>query len=80
MSPDGNLVMRSYDQKQEDEANWLAAAILLPREALLQSKRNKLSATDIAVRFGVSEPLVSYRLRITGVEAQLRAAQRFYRK
>src|SRR5215469_4289578 len=24
MSQDGQVVMRSYDQKQEDEANWLA--------------------------------------------------------
>ncbi len=30
MSADGSLVMRSYDQKQEEEANWLAWAILLP--------------------------------------------------
>jgi hypothetical protein len=79
MSQDGSLVMRSYDQKQEDEANWLAAALLLPREALLHCKRNKLSASDIAILFGVSEALASYRLRITGVEAQLRRAQKFSR-
>lgn len=73
MSPDGNLVMRSYDQKQEDEANWLAWAILLPREALLSMKRKKVTVVDIATAFGVTETLVQYRLRITGIESQLRA-------
>jgi hypothetical protein len=74
MSPDGALVMRSYNQKQEEEANWLAWALLLPREALLSFKRRKTSASDIAAAFGVTEVLVEYRLRITGVESQIRAA------
>lgn len=73
MSPDGGLVMRSYDQKQEDEANWLAWAILLPREALLVMKRNKATVAEIATAFGVTETLVQYRLRITGIESQIRA-------
>jgi Zn-dependent peptidase ImmA (M78 family) len=73
MSPDGSLVMRSYDQKQEDEANWLAWAILLPREALMIMKRRRASIVDIADAFGVTESLVQYRLRVTGIESQFRA-------
>lgn len=73
MSPDGSLVMRSYDQKQEEEANWLAWAILLPREGLLAMKRRQASNLDIASAFGVTEKLVQYRLRITGIESQIRA-------
>jgi Zn-dependent peptidase ImmA (M78 family) len=73
MSSDGSLVMRSYDQKQEDEANWLAWAILLPREALLSMKRKNATVVDIASAFGVTETLVQYRLRITGIESQIRA-------
>jgi IrrE N-terminal-like domain len=76
MSPDGALVMRSYDQKQEDEANWLAWAILLPRDALLAFKRRKAGIAEIATAFGVTETLAQYRLRITGVESQVRAAGR----
>lgn len=75
MSPDGKLVMRSYNQKQEDEANWLAWAILLPRDALLAKMRRKTSVDDIAAAFGVTVTLVQYRLRITGIESQLRATQ-----
>ena len=75
MSPDGQIVMRSYNQKQEDEANWLAWAILLPRDALLAQKRRKAPVPEIASTLGVTETLVQYRLRITGIESQLRAAK-----
>jgi len=74
MSPDGSFVMRSYDQKQEDEANWLAQALLLPREALLMMKRRTATVAEIAAAYGVTEALVQYRLRITGIESQMRAA------
>jgi Zn-dependent peptidase ImmA (M78 family) len=76
MSQDGMMVMRSYDQRQEDEANWLAWCLLLPREALLFCKRLNLSVTEIAERYGVTETLVNFRMRITGVEAQVKAIRR----
>jgi Zn-dependent peptidase ImmA (M78 family) len=76
MSHDGNLVMRSYDQKQEDEANWLAWCLLLPRDALTQCARRALSVEAIAEQYGVSRTLVNFRLGVTGVTAQIRAYQR----
>jgi len=80
MSHDGSVVMRSFNQKQEDEANWLASAILLPRDALLARKRSDSTAQEIADAFGVTEPLVQYRLRITGIESQVRAAKSWSKK
>jgi len=77
MSHDGSMAMRSYNQKQEDEANWLAWCLLLPREALVRCKRGGDSVEEIAEEYGVSETLVRFRLRITGVESQLRASKRF---
>jgi Zn-dependent peptidase ImmA (M78 family) len=74
---DGSLSMRSYNQTQEDEASWLAWCLLLPREALLWCKRRAISTEQIAEDYGVSETLVTFRLRVTGIEAQLRAVQRF---
>jgi Zn-dependent peptidase ImmA (M78 family) len=74
MSPDGTMVMRSYNQKQEEEANWLAWALLLPREALLSLRRRRATVQDIANSFGVTEVLVQYRMRITGVESQVRSS------
>lgn len=73
MAPDGSFVMRSYDQKQEEEGNWLAWALLLPREALLLMKRRRATVAEIAAAYGVTETLVQYRLRITGIESQMRA-------
>src|SRR5579863_7422351 len=71
VSPDGQIVMRSYNSKQEEEANWLAWSLLAPREALLHAARQRMPLSEIARSFGVSEALVEYRLSITGVRALL---------
>jgi Zn-dependent peptidase ImmA (M78 family) len=80
MSHDGSFVMRSYDQKDEDEANWLAWALLLPRDALLACRRQNLTPLEIADQFGVTDTLVNFRLRMTGVDAHIKAASRYRRK
>ena len=79
MSQDGSFVMRSYDEKQEDEANWLGWCLLLPREALLRCLRRGFSTIEIADTYGVTEILVNFRIRMTGVGSQVKAATR-YRK
>lgn len=76
LSPDGDIAMRTFDHKQEEEANWLAWSVLLPREALLRAKRRKLTIAQIASLYGVAESLVTFRLNMSGVEAQLRARRR----
>ena len=76
LSPDSDVAMRSFDPKQEDEANWLSWCLLLPREALLHAKRRGLSTAQIAGHYGVTETLVSFRMQKTGVLAQLKAASR----
>jgi Zn-dependent peptidase ImmA (M78 family) len=76
MSEELDIAIRSFDAKQEDEANWLAWAVLLPREALVDCLRQRLSVHAIAEGYGVSEDLVTFRIRITGVEYQYRASRR----
>jgi Zn-dependent peptidase ImmA (M78 family) len=71
MDPGKGLMIRSYDKGQEDEANWLAAALLLPREALLQLRGRRTPSAAICEKFGVSEELLTMRTRTTGVERQL---------
>jgi len=80
MSHDGSTVMRSYDRKQEDEANWLAWCLLLPRDALVRARRAGMTEAQIAERYAVSEQLVSFRLQMSGVDAQLRAAGSYRRR
>lgn len=69
--PDNNIAMRTFDIKQEDEANWLAWCLLLPRDALVKAKSKGLTATTIADQYGVTERLVTYRLGTTGVNLQV---------
>lgn len=76
LSQDGRLAMRSFNQKQEDEANWLAWCLLLPRDALIWAKRRKLSASAIAERYEVSESLVTFRLNVSGVAFQFAPKKR----
>lgn len=76
LSQDGSFAMRTFDQKQEDEANWLAWSLLLPREALIRAMREGKSIEDTAVLYGVSTQLVNYRLGVTGVSVQLARLRR----
>lgn len=68
---DGDIAMRTFDSKQEEEANWLAWCLLLPREALVKAKHRGLTAAHIADQYGVTERLVTYRLSATGVNLQV---------
>jgi Zn-dependent peptidase ImmA (M78 family) len=66
------FAMRSFDSKQEDEANWLGWTLLLPRPALEHCADLDLSVDQIAERYEVSEQLVNFRRRMTGIERQRR--------
>jgi len=76
ISEELDIAICSFDAKQEDEANWLAWAVLLPRAALLECLRRRLSIDAIAEEYGVSKDLVTFRIRMAGVEYQYRAARR----
>jgi hypothetical protein len=70
LSQDGSIVMRSFDPKQEEEANCLGWNLLLPRTALAHATKARLGPTEIARKWVVSEQLVEYRTRITGIRRQ----------
>lgn len=67
----GHLVPTTYDQEQEDEAAWLGSTLLLPRPALLWMRRSGLSEESAATHFLVSLDLLSWRIRMTGIDYQL---------
>jgi Zn-dependent peptidase ImmA (M78 family) len=77
LSESVDLSMRTFDQKQEDEANCVAWAMLLSRDALFDARKSRLSLDRIATAFGVTETLVQYRLRMTGIDVQLQRRRRF---
>ncbi len=72
MSPNGELVMRSYVQKQEDEAAWLSGCLLLPREALLHIVRSRISDDEACSQYCVSHQMLTSRRNLTGVALQMK--------
>jgi hypothetical protein len=72
----GNLTFFTCDPDEEQEANWLAGCLLLPRSLLLAAAQRGMSPADIAEKYGVSEHMATFRLRTTGVERQLKARRR----
>ena len=76
LSATGEFAMRSFDPKQEDEANWLSGALLLPRDALMQCREAGKTSEQIAHQYGVSTALTNCRLRVTGIEQQFSRRKR----
>jgi Zn-dependent peptidase ImmA (M78 family) len=57
---------------QEDEANWLAGCLLLPRPLLLKVGRRGWDVERIAREYNVSKAMARFRLNASGVALQLR--------
>ena len=70
--PQSGIILRDYNQEQEDEATWFAGCLLLPRMALLHARSAGTSNEEICQLYGVSLALLEFRLRLTGVDAQFR--------
>ena len=68
---DGSLVPGNFDQDQENEADWLAGTLLLPRPALMSIRRRRLSDKDACEEHLVSQEMLKWRFRMTGVDYQL---------
>lgn len=67
---------RVWDQDMEDEADRLACALLVSREAALACARAALPHCIGAARFGVSPELMLWRTNQTGAGSQARAGAR----
>ena len=75
-APDATWTLRSYDDQQEREAAWLSGCLLLPRPALLLIAQSNLDMEDAARRYGVSQQMLRYRTRVTGVTRQIGSRSR----
>lgn len=70
----GYLVPSFYDTEQEEEANWLGGALLLPRAALMWMRARKMTDDEAAHHFVVSADMLRWRVRMTGIDVQIRRA------
>ena len=68
---DGSMVPGNFSQDQEDEADWLAGTLLLPRPALMSIRRRGLNDLKACDEHLVSVDMLKWRLRMTGVDFQL---------
>jgi hypothetical protein len=67
---------RHWDERDETEADWLAAALLVPREGALRWIACGGDLEGGAEHFGVSVDLFRWRVNHTGVRRQLAYARR----
>lgn len=72
VSPDGLMMLKSYDKVYEEEADWLSGCLLLPREALVDIKRRGIDFAEAAEEYGVSLRMLNYRISMTGVNRQFK--------
>ena len=73
---DGHLLNGNFDQAQEAEADWLAGTLLLPRPALLWMRSKGMSDYEAMDYFTVSEDMLRWRVRMTGVDFQITSLAR----
>jgi Zn-dependent peptidase ImmA (M78 family) len=68
---------RNWDATLEEEANWLAGALLVSEEAAVNLARGRVPLNQAALAYGVSEQMMDWRLNVTGakIRAQRRAAK-----
>lgn len=76
VTPKSGVALRTHNGEQEEEANWLAGCLLLPREALFSIRRERISEEDARERYGVSPAMLRFRFNTSGVDLQLRRARR----
>src|SRR5207247_4329163 len=56
---------RNWNQDLEDEATWLAGALLISDEAAIEIARTQMPADVAAVAYGVSKQMILWRLNVT---------------
>ncbi|HEX5424803.1 MAG TPA: ImmA/IrrE family metallo-endopeptidase [Candidatus Acidoferrales bacterium] len=79
VSPGSGIALRTHNKEQEEEANWLAGCLLLPRDALLSIRRRGVSDSQTCEEYGVSPAMFRFRLNASGVDIQLRRAKTWRR-
>jgi Zn-dependent peptidase ImmA (M78 family) len=67
----GGLTFLTCDIEQEEEADWFAGCLLLPRELLFREAKKGRTSADIARIHETSEAMAKYRLNASGVLIQL---------
>ena len=65
------LGLRNLDADLEEEANFLAGALLIPEEAALMIVQRGWQPDQAARHFGVTPALIGYRLNVTAAQKRV---------
>ena len=76
LTEEGYFVPTTYNQEEEEEADWLAGTLLLPRPALLKVRRKGFGDQEIRETYKVSQQMLTWRFRMTGVDYQIANAKK----
>lgn len=68
----GGLVFFTGNADQEDEAGWMAGAMLLPRQAVVRAAHAGMDAAAIAGFYQTTEEMARFRINATGAAIQAR--------
>ena len=79
VTEEGHFIPVTYNEDQEAEADWLAGTLLLPRPSLLYIRRARLTDEQAKEEFLVSQQMLDWRFRMTGVDYQIANARRKFR-
>ena len=71
-----DLRCRFWDGSIEEEAAYLGGALLVPPEATLSIARRGLTTQAAALEYGVSQSLITYRMRITAAGVRVARGER----
>jgi len=66
-SQETGVFLRHYDKTQEEEADCLAAILLLPKDVLLKIKFSNLGHSSAVQEYSISKKLLEMRLNTSGV-------------
>lgn len=69
---------RYWHSQFEKEANWLAGALLVPREGALSLRQAGVSLQGLSIRYGVSHDLVRWRINQTGIALQIKRTKKMF--
>ncbi len=67
---------RDWNREEEDEATWLAGALLISEEAALYIARKGMPLGEVAEHFRVTRKMVQFRLNVTGANKRVQWARR----
>ena len=68
---------RDWDPVLEEEAEWLAGALLISDEAALHIVRSEMSPDEAQTHYGVGQKMLQFRLNVTGARVRVARSREF---